>query len=204
MTQPLVYVVDDDAAVRDSLSVLLESAGYSAAAFADAGEFLAAHRTGQPGCVVLDVHMFGMSGLELQHELAVRRVLLPIIFLTAYGDIPTTVRAIKAGAVDFLTKPVDGRLLLERVKAALAASEEAHKRQVRLASLSQREWEILHLAVAGQSNKSIGRALGISHRTVEVHRSRILSKTGATTLLELAYLVAAAQGASPDQLGLRL
>jgi len=94
--------------------------------------------------------------------------------------------------------------LLERVKAALAASEEAHKRQVRLASLSQREWEILHLAVAGQSNKSIGRALGISHRTVEVHRSRILSKTGATTLLELAYLVAAAQGASPDQLGLRL
>jgi FixJ family two-component response regulator len=190
---PLVYVVDDDAAVRDSLLLLLESAGLRAAEFDSAEAFLAAHRGDQPGCLVLDVHMPGMDGLELQNELVRRGELMPIIFLTAHGDVPKTVRAMKAGAVDFLTKPVNGKLLVERVQHAVELSETAHKREARLKSLTQREREILKLAVAGQPNKQIARELGISYRTVEAHRSRILSKTGATTLLELANLIAATQ-----------
>jgi len=193
MRQSVVYVVDDDAAVRDSLSLLLESAGLCAAAFDSAQAFLAAHRAHQPGCLVLDVHMPGMDGLELQNELARRGELMPIIFLTAHGNVPETVRAIKAGAVDFLTKPVDGKLLLDRIRAAVAVSETAHQRKARLASLTQREREVLILAVAGRPNKEIARHLGISHRTVEVHRSHILSKMGAATLLELAYHVGATQ-----------
>jgi len=193
MRQSVVYVVDDDAAVRDSLSLLLESAGLCAAAFDSAQAFLAAHRAHQPGCLVLDVHMPGMDGLELQNELARRGELMPIIFLTAHGNVPETVRAIKAGAVDFLTKPVDGKLLLDRIRSAVAVSETAHQRKDRLASLTQREREVLILAVAGRPNKEIARHLGISHRTVEVHRSHILSKMGAATLLELAYHVGATQ-----------
>jgi len=137
--------------------------------------------------------MPGMDGLQLQNELARRGELMPIIFLTAHGDVPKTVRAMKAGAVDFLTKPVDGKLLLDRIRAAVAVSETAHQRKARLASLTQREREVLTLAVAGRPNKEIARDLGISHRTVEVHRSHILSKTGAATLLELAYHVGATQ-----------
>jgi RNA polymerase sigma factor (sigma-70 family) len=129
--------------------------------------------------------MHGMNGLALQDELARRGAALPIIFLTARGDIPTTVQAMKAGAADFLTKPVEGKLLLERVQAALARSHEAHNERKRLATLTDREREILRLAIAGHPNKEIARRLGISHRTVEVHRSRILAKTGAS-LLELS------------------
>ena len=193
MPPPLVYVVDDDAAVRDSLSLLLESAGFRAAAFESAEAFLREYRDATPGCLVLDVHMPEVSGLQLQAELGRRSMQLPIVFLTGHGDVPTTVRAIKAGAVDFLTKPVEGKLLVERVQHAVELSETAHRREARLQSLTQREREILKLAVAGQPNKQIARELGISYRTVEVHRSRILSKTGAGTLLELAHLVAAVQ-----------
>lgn len=203
MTPPVIYVVDDDAAVRDSLLLLLESFGFSAEAFESASAFLAVARGDTPGCLVLDVHMHGMDGLQLQNELAGHGALLPIIFLTGHGDVPTTVRAMKAGAVDFLTKPVDGKLLLERIEAAVITSERAHKRRARLATLTQREREVLDRAVAGYTNKEIARALGISYRTVEVHRSRVLSKTGAATLLELAHLVGVAQTAETSEPGER-
>jgi RNA polymerase sigma factor (sigma-70 family) len=198
MSGPKVFVVDDDAAVRDSLSLLLETAGLQAETYASAEAFLGALRTDWSGCVVLDVRMPGMAGPALQTELSRRGVQLPIIFLTAHGDIPTSVQAMKAGAVDFLTKPVNGALLLERVHAALARNNHERKREAgrrtlraRLALLTVREREILALAVAGQPNKEIARHLGISYRTVEVHRSRILLKAGATSLIELARLAAA-------------
>jgi len=191
-----VFLVDDDAAVRDSMSMLLETAGLAAEAYDSAEAFLAAQRTEGPGCLVLDMRMGGMGGLDLQSELQRRGVRLPVIFVSVHGDVPTTVRAMKAGAVDFLTKPVDGALLLDRIQAALARSRKEHEDEqamlaarTRLAGLTERERSILALAVAGHPNKEIARRLGISFRTVEVHRSRILLKTRAATLLELANLL---------------
>lgn len=205
MTMPKVFVVDDDAAVRDGVSLLLETAGLAAESYDSAESFLAALAPEQAGCLILDMHMPGMGGLDLQKELARRGVRLPIIFLTGHGDIPTTVRAMKAGAADFLTKPIDGALLLDRVQAALARNrkerEDEAARQAmraRLEALTGREREILALAVAGYPNKEIARRLDISFRTVEVHRSRILLKTGAATLLELAQLAAASGLDRPD------
>lgn len=204
MSAPTVYVVDDDAAVRDSLALLLKTAGLTVEAYDSAESFLTALDPQRYGCLVLDMRMPGMSGADLQAELARREVLMPIIFLTAHGDIPMTVRAMKAGAVDFLTKPVDGAMLLARIESALAHSrkerkDEAARQQARerLSQLTEREREILVLAVAGCSNKEIARRLDISFRTVETHRSHILFKTGATTLLELAQLVAAGGLSAP-------
>lgn len=197
MSVATVFVVDDDAAVRDSLSLLCESAGLRAECFDSAEAFLTAYRTQQPGCLVLDVRMPHMSGPQLHEELARHGDPLPIIYLTAHGDIPTTVRAIKAGAEDFLTKPVDGALLLGRIQAAIAGDRANRQRNAaladqcaRLAQLTEREREIMALAVAGESNKAIAKRLGISHRTVEIHRSHILQKTGASGVLDLARLVA--------------
>lgn len=198
MSAPTVFIVDDDAAVRDGLSLLVETAGLQAEAYPSAETFLGALKPDWRGCVVLDVRMPGMPGPALQAELGRRGVSLPIIFLTAHGDIPTSVQAMKAGAVDFLTKPVDGALMLERVHAAIERNSQERKRageqrslRARLALLTMREREILALAFAGHPNKEIARHLGISYRTVEVHRSRILLKTGATSLIELARLAAA-------------
>lgn len=208
MSAPTVFVVDDDAAVRDSVLLLLETAGLAVETCESAEAFLAAPDAQRAGCLVLDMRMPGMSGIELQAELARRGMDLPIVFLTAHGDIPQTVQAMKAGAEDFLTKPVDGAVLLERVQAALVRGRADRERQAarahartRLAALTEREREILALAVAGCANKEIARQLGISFRTVELHRSRILRKTGAETLLELAQLAAAAgfSGASSAQ-----
>ena len=194
MNEPaIVSVVDDDPAVRDSLSVLLESAGYRARAYGDAQSFLGAYTPGQVGCLVLDVQMAGMSGPELQAELLHRGADVPIIFLTAYGDVPTSVRAMKLGAVDFLVKPVVGAELLERIQVALTKSR--HERgaasrrlalQLRLDGLTPREREVMAMAVLGWSSKVIARHLGISHRTVEIHRARVMQKTGAGNLAELA------------------
>jgi len=197
MTVPIVYIVDDDAAVRDSLCLLCETAGLRVEGHASGESFLAAFRPDQPGCLILDVRMGRMSGPELHAELNRRGSQLPVIYLSAYGDIPMTVRAMQAGAIDFLTKPVAGAELLDRVQAALRRACDRWSRQAaladqchRLAALTPREREIMALALAGQVNKTIAKRLGISHRTVEVHRSRILHKTGAASLLELAQLAA--------------
>jgi FixJ family two-component response regulator len=197
MTAPIVYIVDDDEAVRDSLSLLLETAAIDVECHPNAESFLGAFRPEQSGCVVLDVRMGTMSGPELHMELNRRGCQLAVIYLTAHGDIPMTVRAMKSGAVDFLTKPVDGTLLLKHVQTALSSHSEVLSRhealaelRERLAELTSREREIMFLAVAGQSNKVIARNLGISHRTVEIHRSHILQKMGVACMLELAHLLA--------------
>ncbi|MBD9363697.1 response regulator transcription factor [Methylomonas fluvii] len=189
-TQPCVFVVDDDDAVRDSLGLVFETASLAYQTFASAECFLESYCPEQPGCLVLDVNMPGLDGHELQAELIRRHIHLPIIFLTAYGDIPMTVRAMKAGAVDFLTKPVSTELLLDRVQAALQSEintqAQAIKGLNRLSGLTSRELEIMGMVVAGLTNKEIARRLGISHRTVEIHRAKVMEKTGATNLLELA------------------
>ncbi|MBK7664517.1 MAG: response regulator transcription factor [Sterolibacteriaceae bacterium] len=197
MNAATVFIVDDDAAVRDGLSMLCESAGLRAECFDCAEAFLATYRPQRPGCLVLDVRMPRMSGPQLHEELARHGDPPPIIYLTAHGDIPTTVQAIKAGAQDFLTKPVDGALLIGRIQAALARDLATRQRSAaladqcaRLAELTEREREIMTLAVAGESNKVIAKHLGISHRTVEIHRTHILHKTGASNVLELAKLAA--------------
>jgi FixJ family two-component response regulator len=197
MNSGTVFIVDDDDAVRDSLSLLCETAGLKVECHDSAEAFLSAYRPEQAGCLVLDVRMGGMSGPELHAELNRRGSRMPIIFLTAHGDIPMTVRAMKAGAVDFLTKPVDGAALIDRVQAALQHScdllshqETLAVQRQRLAQLTPREREVMLLALAGHPNKTIAKKLDISHRTVEIHRSRILQKTGTTGMLELAQLAA--------------
>ena len=194
-TTPTVFVVDDDPAVRDSLSLLLETEGLPVECYESAEAFLDTYREDRPGCMVLDVRMHAMSGPELQFELARRGSRLPIIFLTAHGDIPMTVRAMKAGARDFLTKPINGTELLERIQAVLRSERERLSQQEslgreckRLEYLTQREHEVMMLALAGRANKAIAKQLGISYRTVEIHRSHILQKTGTANMLELAQL----------------
>jgi len=188
-----VFVVDDDAAVRDSLAMLLDAAGYDVATFPSAADFLDVCTPDTPGCIILDVNMPGMDGPTLQAELTRRGLRLPVIFLSGQGTIPVTVRAIKAGAMDFLTKPVDGSVLLARVSEALEQCS-IQQQQVRdsqsvaerLAKLTEREREVMLLAVAGHTSKEIAKHLDISYRTVEIHRTHIMQKTGASNMLELA------------------
>jgi FixJ family two-component response regulator len=184
--QAKVYVVDDDAAVRNGLSAMFDAAGLAAEVYDSAAAFLAAHRAEWMGCLVLDLNMPHMSGLELQTELNRRGSTLPIIFLTGHGDIPLTVNAIKAGAVDFLTKPVNGALLLTRVRAALAQSMQVSEG---LAGLTEREREVMVRVAAGYASKEIARELDISHRTVEIHRARVMQKMKSRSVLELANIV---------------
>jgi FixJ family two-component response regulator len=197
MIYPIVYIVDDDESVRDSFSMLCESAGLKVECHESAESFLSTYRPERPGCLVLDVRMGGMGGLGLHAELNRRGSHLPIIYLTGHGDIPMTVRAMKAGAVDFLTKPVDPAHFLDRVEASLQRDVNLLNRQEAmtgkcqgLALLTRREREVMTLALAGLVSKAIAKRLGISHRTVEVHRSRILQKTATDNLLELAQLAA--------------
>lgn len=193
MSDLTVYVVDDDASVRDALSMLLRVSGYAVAAFGTAPEFLDVCMPDTLGCIILDVDMPGMDGPALQQELIRRGVQLPVIFLSGKGTIPITVRTIKAGAVDFLTKPVDGSVLLARVQKALEQglllqkqAEAFQSIALRLATLTKREREVMKLAVAGLTNKEIAQRIGISYRTVEIHRTHVMHKCGATNLLELA------------------
>ena len=197
--RPTVFIVDDDAAVRESMVMLMASAGLEACGFPSARDFLATHEAGTPGCLVLDLRMPGMSGTELQEELERRGASLPIIFLTAYADVPTAVGAVRAGAVDFLEKPVDGGRLLKRVHDALgidaqsrARRSEADNARELLDRLTPRESEVLELVVAGHTNKAIAKVLGISRRTVETHRARIMGKTDAASLPELIRIVGSA------------
>jgi len=188
-----VFIVDDDDAVRDALAMLLDAAGYDAATFPSAEDFLEVCSADTLGCIILDVNMPGMDGPMLQEELTRRGLALPIIFLSGQGTIPVTVRTIKAGAIDFLIKPVDGSVLLARVQEALAQCS-MHKKQAnvaqsaaaRLATLTEREREIMKLAVAGHTSKEIAQQLDISYRTVEIHRAHVMQKTGASNTLELA------------------
>jgi len=193
MANATVFVVDDDAAVRDSLTLLLEQEDFVVEAFACAEAFLAACRPTQRSCAIVDIRMPGMDGMQLQSELSKRGIVLPVIFLTGHGDIPLSVRAIKMGALDFLTKPVTGSALMQSVQAALLESDRLNSQSevvqsaaARIASLTEREREVMALAVEGLPNKEIARRLGISHRTVEIHKARIMQKTGADTLLDLA------------------
>ncbi len=187
-----VYVVDDDEAVRKSLRMLLKTEGFNVATFPSAEEFLTMCNQETTGCIILDVNMPEMDGPALQEELNRRGLLLPIIFLTGQGSIPLTVRVLKAGASDFLTKPVDGTELLACVKQALVKCEalkiqtaDSNSKALRLATLTDREKEIMSLIVTGHANKEIAERLDISPRTVENHRAHIMEKTGATNLREL-------------------
>jgi FixJ family two-component response regulator len=194
MSDPVVHIVEDDDAVCDSLSLLCETAGLSARCYSSPEAFLHAECETLQGCIVLDVRLPKMSGLQLHEELRRRGSRLPVIYLTAHGDIPMTVRAMKLGATDFLTKPVNAAAFVERVRAIVeqrTASPLADTSEVaaRLATLTAREREVMRLAIDGLSNKEIGRRLAISFRTVEIHRSRIMKKTACANLLGLARLV---------------
>jgi FixJ family two-component response regulator len=192
--KPLVYVVDDDDSLRKALTRLLNAAGFEVRAYASAGDFVLSDRDNRRGCVLLDVRMPGPSGLDLQEVLAKEEEPLPVIFLTAYGDVPTTVRAMKAGAVDFLIKPIKRDLLLSVVRTALARDMQLHTSheqlrdlRVRFGKLTPREREVLGLVVAGRLNKQIAAELGISERTVKVHRAQAMLKMRATSLAELVH-----------------
>lgn len=190
------YIVDDDAGVRDALSWLFKSRGIQSAVFGSGEEFLSAWITDMAGCLILDVRMGGMSGIELFDRLAARNNVLPTIFLTGHGDVPMAVQAIRCGAFEFLEKPVDDNALVDRVLEAFALSriqaeksaEVATIRQ-RLDTLSNREREVMQLVLAGKLNKLIADELGIAMRTVEVHRSRIFEKMGVRSAVELARIL---------------
>jgi FixJ family two-component response regulator len=191
-----VFIVDDDAAIRDSLSLMIEQEYLAVQAFESGEAFLAYYRPECRGCVIIDIRMPGMDGLELHEVVLERNILLPVIFLTGHGDIPMSVQAMKAGALDFLTKPVTREKLMTSIRAAIQKSERVllensnHQEALsRLADLTDRERDVMLLAVQGQPNKYIARHLGISHRTVEIHKSKIMHKTGALNLLDLARIV---------------
>lgn len=199
-----VYIVDDDDAVRSSLRLLLKSVGLPAIAYASATEFLSAWQPEQPGCVVLDVRMPGMSGLELQHELNRRGAIIPVIFISGHADIPMAVEAIQHGAFDFLQKPFRDQDLIDRVQRALATDAqhrgELAKRELireRFDSLTPREREVLTLVTQGKANKVMAGDLGVSQRTVEIHRARVMEKMGAASLAHLVRMVLDLETRSP-------
>jgi FixJ family two-component response regulator len=183
--RPTIFVVDDDEAVRDSLCALLDNAGFCVETYGSADEFLREFNPERIGCVLLDVMMPDMTGIELQAELGRRGARLPVVFLTGNGNIPMSVHAMRAGAADFLTKPVEGRLVIERIGSALNSSVNTQRC---VGSLSARERQVLARVVAGQSSKQIARELGISHRTVEIHRAHVMHKTRARSVVDLAQI----------------
>jgi FixJ family two-component response regulator len=191
-TAAVVYVVDDDASIRKSLDRLLRFAGFRTEAFASAEEFLLHVRAPAPGCLILDVQMPGRSGLELQRLLHEGDISLPVIFVTGHGDIPMTVRAMRDGAVDVLTKPFDRDGLLAAVRRALATAardregrDEVAAIQQRAAGLTSREREVLADVVSGMLNKQVGRHLGVTEKTVKFHRGNVMHKMGADSLADL-------------------
>ena len=204
-----MFVVDDDASVRRALTRLLTATGYQTEDFASAEEFLACGHFDTPGCILLDVLMPGLNGLELQQALATAECQLPIVFITGHGDIPMTVRAMKAGAADFLPKPCNAEELLKIIAQALTKSrrEQNERTEIveirhRLSNLTPREHEVLCHVIAGQLNKQIAADLGIAEKTIKIHRARVMEKMGTRSLAELVGMAArigisASQGARP-------
>jgi two-component system response regulator FixJ len=193
---PTIFVVDDDEGVRNSLRFLLKSVGLTTRALASAKEFLDFYQPDIHGCLVLDVRMPGMSGLELQEQLNLRGATIPVIFITGHGDVPMAVEALQHGAFDFLQKPFRDQDLIDRIQRAL--ERDAHNRtalsqhekiSVRLASLTPREREVLTLMTRGKPNKIMAAELGVSQRTVEIHRARVMEKSGAASLAQLVRMV---------------
>jgi FixJ family two-component response regulator len=196
VSEPTVYIVDDDEAVSDSIAELVSSVGLRQVSFRSARQFREAFDPEQPGCLVLDVRMAHMSGPELQEELNAMGAHIPIVFISGHADIPVAIKTIKAGAVDFVQKPYREQQLLDSINEALrrdaAARQTAHTRgglAERLATLTQREREVMDQVVKGMSSKSIAQAFGISYRTVELHRSHILEKLGVHSVAELIHVI---------------
>ena len=194
---PVVFVVDDDASLRHALTNLLRSVGLRVETFGSAREFLAGPRPDAPGCVVLDVRLPGLSGLDLQRELAAAQIDLPIIFMTGYGDIPMTVQAMKAGAVEFLTKPFRDQDLLDAIQQALERDRVAWRQRAALAAVRQcydrltpREREVMRFVVAGWLNKQIAAELGTSEIMVKVHRGQVMRKMQAASVADLVRMAA--------------
>ena len=198
--EPTVFVVDDDQAVRRFLCGLITSVDIPVESYASAQDFLDSYEPGRPGCLLLDIRMPGMSGLELQQELDRRAIDLPVIILTGHGNVQVAVNAMKAGAVDFVEKPFNNELLLDRIQRALSDSVkvreirlEQEKIKARMARLTPREREVLERVIAGDTNKGVARRLGISDKTVELHRSRVMEKMKAGSLAALVKMVSAMQ-----------
>jgi len=194
---PVVYVVDDDISVRESLELMIMNAGWQPRTFASAEEFLSHPRILAPSCLILDVNLPDLNGLDLQQRIATDRADMPIIFLTGYVDVPMTVRAMKAGATEFLTKPFSDDVLLGAIRRAIERSEasldEAAKLQAlqdRYASLSSREREVMALVVSGLLNKQVGGQLGISEITVKAHRGQVMRKMQAGSFADLVHMSA--------------
>jgi RNA polymerase sigma factor (sigma-70 family) len=199
--KPTVFVVDDDPGVLNSVQLLLRSVGLNAETFSSAHEFLEAYDPERPGCLLLDVRMPGMSGLDLQERLDSMGSTLPIIFVTAHGDVPMAVRAVKAGAVDFIQKPFRDQELIDKSRDAIEENARIREKYAdrkgiaeRIALLTPREREVMELVIEGKANKVIAQVLGISQRTVEIHRARVMDKIQAGSVSQLVQMVMRASG----------
>ncbi|MFV5507761.1 response regulator transcription factor [Acinetobacter sp. 197] len=206
--EPIVYVIDDDQDIRNSLTWLLDSVQLETKTFSSATEFLNYPRPNTPACLILDIRMRGMSGLQLQQQLNQQKAYIPIIFMTGHGDIPMSVNAMKAGAFDFLEKPFNPQHMLNQIQACLQQAEqdfvagENRKQQLlKLKSLSPRENEIINLLVDGLSSKHIAQMLNISHKTVEIHRTHIRQKLGTESIAQIVNMVLMCREKSMQAMG---